>query len=141
MNEKKCIECIYHGAKVDQSSCWACTNYDLFRKMDQPIVKPIQISTEGFEDVYSDIKKHFKYKDSDPIVYSSKTLNEQLNDWIEELKREQAKQILQEADDKLNELALEYYNAGKQPYYCVCEVIHHKVISKILKKYTGEQTE
>lgn len=59
---------------------------------------------------------------------------------IEEDRTNLAKQILQEVDDKLNELALDYYNAGKPTYYCVCEVIHHKVISKILKKYTGEQT-
>ena len=90
-----------------------------------------------------DLLKRFRYlkhlQNLNSTVYTSKTLNQQMNDWIKELKREEAKQILQEVDDSLNELALEYYNAGKPTYYCVCEVIHHKVISKILKKYTGEQ--
>lgn len=54
---------------------------------------------------------------------------------LKKAKQDVAKQILDEVDDKLNDLALEYYNTGHPTYYAVCEVIHHKVISPILKKY------
>ena len=57
---------------------------------------------------------------------------------VETLSTDIAKQILDEADEELNKLAVEYYNAGKIITYSVCELIHHKVISKLQKKYTGE---
>lgn len=100
------------------------------------IVKPLPQSKAFTK--FEDIKKYFGYKDTDPTVYRSKTLNEQFNDWIEELKRETAKQIFVDIDNRLHDMALEYYNAGHHEYFAVCEMVHHKVLAPVEKKYTGE---
>lgn len=35
-------------------------------------------------------------------------------------------------------MAMEYHNAGHPEYFAVCEMVHHKVIRPIEKKYTEE---
>lgn len=125
-NEKKCTECVYQGAKVDQSLCWACTNYDLFRKMDQPIVKPLELSSTNFDDVYQDIKKHFNYHDA-PIIYRDRTLNEQFNDYLKSLEQYTAKGIF----DNLEKFGV--YDNGMYHF-----IIGAYAYQTIRKKYTGE---
>ena len=43
------------------------------------------------------------------------------------------KEILQEAEDLLHDVAMEYANAGHKDYFGVCENISWKVIRKIAK--------
>ena len=49
---------------------------------------------------------------------------------------EVAREIIAEIDNALNDMAIEYHNAGHPLYYAVCEMVHHKVIAPIEKKYT-----
>ena len=49
-----------------------------------------------------------------------------------------AREIIEEIDDKLREMAMEYANAGRKEYSLVCEVIHHKIVKAIGEKYSKE---
>lgn len=49
-----------------------------------------------------------------------------------------AKQIIADIDNRLHDMAMEYYNAGRPEYFAVCQMVYHKVIRPFEKKYTGE---
>lgn len=49
-----------------------------------------------------------------------------------------AREILSEIDNALHDMAMEYANAGHKDYFAVCEVVHHKVVRPIEKKYESE---
>ena len=49
-----------------------------------------------------------------------------------------AREIFEEIDDALHNMAMEYANANHKDYFAVCEMVHHKVIRPIEKKYTEE---
>jgi hypothetical protein len=49
-----------------------------------------------------------------------------------------AREILEEVDNALHDMAMEYANAGHNIYFAVCEMVHHKVIRPIEKKYESE---
>lgn len=49
---------------------------------------------------------------------------------------EVAKEIFEEIDNALHDMAVEYANAGHPEYFAVCEMVHHKVIRPTEKKYT-----
>ena len=49
-----------------------------------------------------------------------------------------AREILEEVDNALHDMAIEYANAGHNTYFAVCEMVHHKVIRPIEKKYESE---
>lgn len=49
-----------------------------------------------------------------------------------------AKELMEKLDSKLNELAMEYANAGHKSYFAVCEVIYHKVLKTVFKEYEKE---
>ena len=51
---------------------------------------------------------------------------------------EVAKEIITEIDNRLHDMAMEYANAGHKSYFAVCEMVHHKVVRKVQKKYTVE---
>lgn len=59
----------------------------------------------------------------------------------EEVRKETAKEILDEIDNALHDLAMAYADKGHKDYYAVCEYVHLKVISKITKKYGVEVEE
>ena len=50
-----------------------------------------------------------------------------------------AKEILKEIDDALHKMATEYADRGHPTYFAVCEMVHHKVIRPIEKKYESEE--
>ena len=51
-------------------------------------------------------------------------------------------ELIEEIDNALHDMAMEYANAGRNEYFAVCEMVHHKVIASIEKKYTeSEDTE
>jgi hypothetical protein len=54
------------------------------------------------------------------------------------LERKLAREIIDEMDNALHDMAMEYHNAGHPEYFAVCEMVHHKVIRPIEKKYTEE---
>ena len=47
-----------------------------------------------------------------------------------------AREIITEIDNALHDMAMEYHNAGHPEYFAVCEMVYHKVIRPIEKKYT-----
>lgn len=47
-----------------------------------------------------------------------------------------ATDVAREIDNALHDMAIEYANAGHPEYFAVCEMVHHKVIAPIEKKYT-----
>lgn len=49
-----------------------------------------------------------------------------------------ARNIVAELDNALHDMAMEYHNAGHPEYFAVCEMVHHKVIRPIEKKYTED---
>jgi hypothetical protein len=49
-----------------------------------------------------------------------------------------AREILREVDNALHDMAMEYLAAGHRNYFAVCEVVHHKVVRPIEKKYESE---
>lgn len=49
-----------------------------------------------------------------------------------------ASEIFEEIDNALHDMATEYTNAGHTEYFAVCEMVHHKVMRPIEKKYTEE---
>ncbi len=51
------------------------------------------------------------------------------------LRSEFANAIITEIDDKLHDMAMEYANVGRMEYFAVCEMVHHKVISKVKAEY------
>lgn len=53
---------------------------------------------------------------------------------------EVAREILEEVDNVLHDMGIEYANAGHNTYFAVCEMVHHKVIRPIEKKYESEDT-
>ena len=54
-------------------------------------------------------------------------------------KSEVAREIFAEIDNALHDMAMEYADAGHKTYFAVCEMVHHKVMRPIEKKYIGEQ--
>ena len=59
----------------------------------------------------------------------------------EEVRKETAKEILDEIDNALHDLAMSYADRGHKDYFAVCEYVQLKVISKIAKKYSVEVEE
>ena len=51
-------------------------------------------------------------------------------------RKEVAREIFEEIDVALHNMAMEYVGAGHMTYFAVCEMVHHKVIRPIEKKYT-----
>lgn len=51
---------------------------------------------------------------------------------------EVARDIINEIDDALHKMATEYVDAGHPIYFAICEMVHHKVIRPIEKKYESE---
>lgn len=52
-----------------------------------------------------------------------------------------ASEVITEIDNALHDMAMEYHAAGHPEYFAVCEMVHHKVITPIEKKYTeGRKT-
>ena len=47
-----------------------------------------------------------------------------------------AREIFEEIDNALHHMAVEYHNAGHPEYFAVCEMVYHKVLRRIEKKYT-----
>ena len=66
---------------------------------------------------------------------------EELQGWLIELEKEVVTEIFEEIDNKLHDMAVEYHNAGHPEYFAVCEVVHHKVIRQVEKKYTEGEKE
>lgn len=58
----------------------------------------------------------------------------------EDVRKETAKEILDEIDNALHDLAM-CYAKGHKDYYAVCEYVHLKIIGKIAKKYGVEVEE
>ena len=52
---------------------------------------------------------------------------------------EVAREIIAEIDDALHNMAVEYHTAGHPEYFAVCEMVHHKVMRPIEKKYAEEE--
>lgn len=52
---------------------------------------------------------------------------------------EVAREIITDIDDALHKMATEYANAGHPEYFAVCEMVYHKVIRSIEKKYESEK--
>ena len=52
-----------------------------------------------------------------------------------------ASEIIKEIDDALHDMAIEYEKAEHPEYFAVCEMVHHKVIRPMEKKYESEDTE
>lgn len=50
-----------------------------------------------------------------------------------------AREIIAEIDNALHDMAIEYDNAGHPEYFAVCEMVYHKVIRPVEKKYTEEK--
>ena len=55
-----------------------------------------------------------------------------------QFKRNVAREIIEEIDDSLHKMATEYVDAGHPIYFAICEMVHHKVIRPIEKKYESE---
>ena len=53
--------------------------------------------------------------------------------------KSEVEKIFAEIDNALHDMAMEYHNAGHPEYFAVCEIVHHKVVSKIEKKYIGDK--
>lgn len=51
-------------------------------------------------------------------------------------KSEAAREVLAEIDNRLHDMAMEYANAGHKEYFAVCEMVYHKVLRAVEKKYT-----
>ena len=49
-----------------------------------------------------------------------------------------ASELIAEIDNALHDMATEYANSRHPDYFAVCEMVHHKVIRPIERKYTGE---
>ena len=49
-----------------------------------------------------------------------------------------AREILEKIGNALYDMATEYADTGHYAYYAVCEMVHHKVIRPIEKKYESE---
>lgn len=54
-------------------------------------------------------------------------------------KSEVAREIIAEIDNRLHDMAMEYHNAGHPEYFAVCEMVYHKVIRAVEKKYKGQK--
>lgn len=50
-----------------------------------------------------------------------------------------AREIFEEIDNKLHDMAVEYHKAGHPEYFAVCEMVHHKVIRPVEKEYTESE--
>lgn len=74
------------------------------------------------------------------ISYDCETLYNAGYRKAEEVRKETAKEILDEIDNALHDLAM-CYAKGHKDYYAVCEYVHLKIISKIAKKYGVEVEE
>ena len=48
-------------------------------------------------------------------------------------------ELISEIDNSLYDMAVEYHRAGHPVYFAVCEMVHHKVIAPIEKKYTKSE--
>jgi hypothetical protein len=69
--------------------------------------------------------------------YANRTLNK-ISAERSALERKLAREIIDEMDNALHDMAMEYHNAGHPEYFAVCEMVHHKVIRPIEKKYTED---
>ena len=56
-----------------------------------------------------------------------------------QFKRNVAREIINEIDDALHKMATEHVDAGHPIYFAICEMVHHKVIRPIEKKYTEDE--
>jgi DNA repair ATPase RecN len=54
---------------------------------------------------------------------------------LKQAKQAYAKEIISEMDNRLHNMAMEYANRGHKAYFAVCEMVHHKVIRPVEKKY------
>ena len=52
-----------------------------------------------------------------------------------------AREIFAEIDNALHKMATEYHQAGHPEYFAVCEMVHHKVMRSIEKKYESEKVD
>lgn len=53
--------------------------------------------------------------------------------------RADVEKIFEEIDHALHDMAMEYHEAGHPAYFAVCEMVHHKVMRPIEKKYIGDK--
>lgn len=53
-------------------------------------------------------------------------------------KSEVVREVINEIDDRLYDMAMAYRESEHLGYYAVCEMVHHKVIRAVEKKYTGK---
>jgi hypothetical protein len=74
-----------------------------------------------------DLTKQFDYKTVATELYEV---------WGWRRASEVARELIAEIDNALHDMAMEYYDAGHPEYFAVCEMVHHKVIAPIEKKYT-----
>ena len=51
-------------------------------------------------------------------------------------KADAAMEIIAEIDNRLHDMAMEYAKADRKDCFCVCEMVHHRVIRPVEKKYT-----
>lgn len=56
----------------------------------------------------------------------------------EQTKQEIVKNILNETDDLLHKIAVQYSREGSKAAFAVCESVHQRVIREIAKKYGVE---
>jgi hypothetical protein len=71
--------------------------------------------------------------------YERYYFNHEYDKLIAETKQEVAREIIREADTALHDMAHEYINAGHPEYFAVCEMVYHKVIRRIEKKYAESE--
>lgn len=64
-----------------------------------------------------------------------------LTEYEEKTKGEIAKEIINEISASLHDMAMSYANAGIMDYYALCDLVHHRVIEPIEKKYTDREAQ
>lgn len=72
------------------------------------------------------------------ISYDCETLYNAGYRKAEEVRKETAKEILDEISNALHDMAMAYADKGRKDYYAVCEYVDLKIISKIIQKYSVE---
>ena len=60
---------------------------------------------------------------------------------LKQIKAIVAREIFEDIDIALHNMAMEYADAGHKTYFAVCEMVHHKVMRPIEKKYTEDQND
>lgn len=142
LNEKRQIyidEAVEEMASAVREITVKCGKCEYYK--DGSCLKPIDIGCDINEDILNECDALYnanyrKIADDHARQCTCYALGCQM---AEELKSEAARKIVAEIDNALHDMATEYANAGHPEYFAVCEMVHHKVIRPIEKKYTEEE--